>query len=441
VTLPAEVIEAKRDGASLPTETLRGFLSDYGSGDVAEYQMAAFLMAVYFRGLDDAELRTLTRSILASGVRLEWDAGPAVVDKHSTGGVGDTVSLILAPLLAEAGFRVPMISGRGLGHTGGTLDKLESIPGFRTDLDLDELREGVAEVGCALAGQTDELAPLDGRLYALRDVTGTVPSIPLIASSIISKKAAEGIGSLVLDVKVGRGGFMESAERARDLARTLVDLGGELGLRCRALLTDMRSPLGPAVGNALEAREAVRCLRGGVESDLVDVTLELGAELSVAADAHTSADSARRELAGLLESGAAAERMARIVERQGGDPAVMEDPDVLPSAPVRRAVTAREAGTVEGIDAREVGLAAVELGAGRRTMGEEVDPAVGFRIRVRTGDRVEAGDEVAVVHARDEEAAARAEARFLDALSVGPGEETGSPGSEGRILERLSARP
>ncbi|MDP2498781.1 MAG: thymidine phosphorylase [Candidatus Palauibacterales bacterium] len=435
MTLPTEVIEAKRDGSSLPVDVLRDFLAAYGSGEVADYQMAAFLMAVYFRGLDDGELRTLTRAILASGVQLDWTDGPAVVDKHSTGGVGDTVSLVLAPLLAEAGFRVPMISGRGLGHTGGTLDKLESIPGFRTDLDLDELRSAVRDLGCGLAGQTDDLAPLDGRLYALRDVTGTVPSVPLIASSIISKKAAEGLDALVLDVKVGRGGFMETMEEARRLARTLVELGTELGLRCRALLTDMRSPLGPAVGNALEAREAIRCLRGGVRSDLVDVTLALGGELAAAADPSTSAAAARDELEELLDSGAAAGRMARIVERQGGDPRVMDEPDRLPSAPVRRAVTAEDSGTVSGIDAREVGLAAVELGAGRRTMGEEVDPAVGFRIHVRPGDRVEPGDELAEVHARSEEDATRAETRFFNALSLGEGGAV--EGREGRVLERV----
>ncbi len=437
MTLPAEVIEAKRDGAAISPDVLRGFLSAYGSGEVPEYQMAAFLMAVYFRGLGDDELLTLTRAILASGVRLEWGRGSPVVDKHSTGGVGDTVSLILAPLLAEAEFRIPMISGRGLGHTGGTLDKLESIPGFRTDLDLDALRASVRELGCGLAGQTDDLAPLDGRLYALRDVTGTVPSVPLIASSIISKKAAEGIDALVLDVKVGRGGFMETREEARRLAHTLVNLGGELGLRCRALLTDMRSPLGPAVGNALEAREAIRCLHGGVRSDLVDVTLALGAELAAAADPSTSAAAAREELEELLDSGAAADRMARIVERQGGDPRVVDEPDRLPSAPVREAVTADGTGTVQKIDAREVGLAAVELGAGRRTMGEEVDPAVGFRIDVRPGDRVEDGQELAEVHARDPEDAARAEDRFRVALSLGP--DTGDAGRESRVLERISA--
>lgn len=435
MTLPAEVIEAKRDGGSLPPDVLREFLSAYESDGVADYQMAAFLMAVYFRGLDEGELRTLTRAILDSGVRLDWEAGPTVVDKHSTGGVGDTVSLILAPLLAEAGFRVPMISGRGLGHTGGTLDKLESIPGFRTDLDLDDLRSSVRDLGCGLAGQTDDLAPLDGRLYALRDVTGTVPSVPLIASSIISKKAAEGIDALVLDVKVGRGGFMETVEEARRLAHTLVELGEELGLRCRALLTDMRSPLGPAVGNALEAREAIRCLHGGVRSDLVDVTLALGAELAAAADPSASVAAAGEQLQELLDSGAAAGRMARIVERQGGDPQAVEDPDRLPSAPVQRTVAAEDAGAVRALDAREVGLAAVELGAGRRTMGEEVDPAVGFRIRVRPGDRVEEGDELAVVHARSREDAARAEARFREALSRG--RRPAGTDRDGPVLERI----
>ena len=434
---PAELIERKRDGGTLPPAELRALLRKFAVDEVPPYQMAAFLMAVYFRGLDDRELRTLTRTLLDSGVRLSWDAGLPLVDKHSTGGVGDTVSLILAPLLAEAGYRVPMISGRGLGHTGGTLDKLESIPGFRTDLDLEELRTSVRELGCALTGQTEDLAPLDGRLYALRDVTGTVPSVPLIASSIISKKAAEGIEALVLDVKVGRGGFMETREEARRLAHTLVELGDELGLRCRALLTDMRSPLGPAVGNALEAREAIRCLRGGVRSDLVDVTLALGAELAAAADPPTSVAGARDELGELLDRGAAADRMARIVERQGGDPRVVDDPDRLPTAPVRRKVTSDGTGSVEAIDAREVGLAAVELGAGRRTMGEEVDPAAGFRIHVRPGDRVQEGQELAEVHARDAEDADRAEARFREALSLGP--DTGEPGAESRVLERIPA--
>ena len=437
MTSAVELIERKRDGGALSPTELTGLLEDFAAGGVPPYQMAAFLMAVYFRGLDEGELLTLTRALLESGVRLSWDAGPPLVDKHSTGGVGDTVSLILAPLLAEAGFRVPMISGRGLAHTGGTLDKLESMPGMRTDLDLEELRASVRDLGCALAGQTDDLTPLDGRLYGLRDVTGTVPSVPLIASSIISKKAAEGIEALVLDVKVGRGGFMETREEARRLARALVDLGGELGLRCRALLTDMRSPLGPAVGNALEAREAIRCLQGGVRSDLVDVTLALGAELAAAADPSTSAAGARDELEALLDSGAAAGRMARIVERQGGDPRVLHDPDRLPSAPVRRTVTADGAGNVTAIDAREVGLAAVELGAGRQTMGEEVDPAVGFRIHVRQGDRVEAGDELAEVHAREPEDADRAEARFREALSLDP-DAARRADSQSRILERVT---
>lgn len=416
--LAAELIERKRDGQELAPEELRGFLRGYLDGEVAEYQMSAFLMAVYFRGLSHGELSTLTRTIVDSGRRLDFGGRPPAVDKHSTGGVGDKVSLVLSPLVAAAGLRVPMMSGRGLGHTGGTLDKLESIPGFRTDLELEEFRSVVGDVGCGMIGQTDDIAPLDGRLYGLRDVTGTVQSIPLIASSIVSKKVAEGVSALVLDVKCGSGAFMTEEPRALDLARTLVEVSEEEGLPAVALLTGMEAPLGRAVGNALEAAEAVECLRGGGPDDLREVTVALSAELLVTAGAAEDRRSAREHLEGLLDDGTAAERFARLVERQGGDPRIVERPDLLPSAPVRTTVRAPQAGWVHHVDAREVGLAGVGLGAGRSRLGAEIDPAVGFEMLGRPGDRVEADQELCRIHARDRASARTAAGRVREAVEI-----------------------
>ncbi|MCK5447354.1 MAG: thymidine phosphorylase, partial [Gemmatimonadetes bacterium] len=322
--LSQELIARKRDGAELTNEELRDFLVEYGSGEVPDYQMSAFLMAVLLNGMSTAELRTLTRSIIDSGRSLDFrkDGGPPAVDKHSTGGVGDKVSLILAPLLGEYGLRVPMMSGRGLGHTGGTVDKLESIPGFRTDLDLDEFQAVLADVGCAMIRQTPAIAPLDGRLYALRDVTATVPSIPLISASIISKKVAEGIEALVLDVKYGSGAFMRDPAQAVLLAETLVELAESEGLRATALLTAMEQPLGQTIGNALEVREAVDCLRGEGPADLREVTLALAVECVTATVAGATAAEVTSELEAMLDDGRALARFARLVERQGGDPDV-----------------------------------------------------------------------------------------------------------------------
>jgi len=418
--LAAEVIERKRDGGTLEEGELAGFLRGYLEEDVAEYQMSAFLMAVYFRGLSAGELSVLTRAIVDSGRRLEFRAPGAApaVDKHSTGGVGDTVSLVLSPLLAEAGVRVPMMSGRGLGHTGGTLDKLEAIPGFRTGIDIEEFRAIVDEVGGAMIGQTPEIAPLDGRLYGLRDVTGTVQSIPLIASSIVSKKVAEGIEALVLDVKCGDGAFMQEEERALELARTLVELAEAEGLPATALVTGMEAPLGRAVGNALEVREAAACLRGEGPADLEEVTLALSAEVLVSSGVEEDHEAAVRRLRGHLSDGSAARRLERLVERQGGDPRVVRDPDLLPSAPVVEPWTAPAAGHVHAVAAREIGLAAVELGAGRRKVGEPIDPAVGFEILVRPGDRVEEGEELARIHAASGEDAERAAGRLARAVRI-----------------------
>jgi pyrimidine-nucleoside phosphorylase len=417
--LVSELIQRKRDGGVLAASDLQAFFQSYMQDRVADYQMSAFLMAVFFRGLDPSELATLTRTIIESGRQLDFSGdGPPAVDKHSTGGVGDKVSLILAPLVAEAGLRVPMISGRGLGHTGGTLDKYESIPGFRTALELNEFEAIVADVGCAVIGQTPEITPLDGRLYALRDVTGTVKSVPLIASRIISKKVAEGVEALVLDVKCGRGAFMQDEAEALELGRVLVDLAASEGVRATGLVTDMETPLGRTIGNALEAKEAIECLLGGGPTDLREVTLALSAELLVSAGVSSTRDEATTRLERLLADGSAAERFIRQVERQGGDPRVVADPDRLPVAPVQREYRARQAGTITRLDARELGLAAVELGAGRTRVEDEVDPRVGFVLEVCLSDPVEQGDLIAMIHAADEASAGLAADRLARAISI-----------------------
>ena len=419
--LAQELIARKRDGAELTSEELREFLTEYGSGRVPDYQMSAFLMAVLLKGMSAAELRTLTRTIIDSGSRLDFrtDGGPPAVDKHSTGGVGDKVSLVLAPLLAEYGVRVPMMSGRGLGHTGGTVDKLESIPGFRTDLDLEEFRRVLADVGCAMIRQTAAITPLDGSLYALRDVTATVPSIPLIAASIISKKVAEGIDALVLDVKYGSGAFMRDPDQAVLLAETLVGLAESEGVRATALLTAMEQPLGRTVGNALEVREAVECLDGGGPADLREVTLALAVESVAAATPQEDPAAVRRQLEAMLDDGRALDRFARLVERQGGDPDVVSRPELLPEAPLRRTWEAPADGFVTRADAYEIGVASVELGAGRRNIEDDVDPAVGIVLFLRRGDAVRRGQPVAEIHARSEEAAERTVARLGGAYEFG----------------------
>jgi len=430
------LIERKRDGHALEPGELRALLDGYLSGHLAEYQMSAFLMAVYFRGLDPLELAELTRAIIESGTRLDFSDGerPAV-DKHSTGGVGDKVSLILAPLLAEAGLRVPMMSGRGLGHTGGTLDKLESIPGFDVRIGLDRFGDILADVGCAMIGQTPDIAPLDGRLYALRDVTGTVPAIPLIASSIISKKVAEGVSALVLDVKFGGGAFMTEPDDARDLARVMVRLAAAEGLTATALLTAMAAPLGRTVGNALEVAESIACLAGGGPADLREVTIELSAELMVAVGVEGDLPAARTRLGGLLDSGAALERFARLIERQGGEPRVVEHPDLLPAAALQRVMETSDAGVVQAIDARAVGLASVELGAGRRRVDDPVDPAVGFEFHIDVGDRIDRGQPLVTVHAADGHGAELALDRMAEAIRIGEDPEPVPP----LILERIEA--
>ncbi|MEZ4702079.1 MAG: thymidine phosphorylase [Rhodothermales bacterium] len=403
VANPVQLILAKRAGHEIEPADLRAFIEAYTVGDVPDYQMSAFLMASFFQGMTDRETATLTDAMLHSGVVLDLSDIPGrKVDKHSTGGVGDKVSLILAPIVAACGVPVPMISGRGLGHSGGTLDKLESIPGFRTTLSLDAYRRQLAELGLVMIGQTREIAPADRKLYALRDVTGTVEFIPFIASSIMSKKLAEGIDALVLDVKCGRGAFMKDEADARRLAETLVGIGERYGKPTVAWLTRMDDPLGIAVGNWPEVAESIRCLRGEPSDDLMTVTYALAGEMlwlgGVAESPEAGAASARQAVA----SGAALDGFARLIEAQGGDAAVIDAPDYgWPGTP-SYTVTAPAGwdGYLHGIDALAVGWCAVELGAGRMRKEDAVDPAAGLILHVRPGDAVAAGDPIATLYTR-----------------------------------------
>ena len=411
--LPQEIIRRKRDGQALDAAEIAFFVEGLTAGRITEGQVAALAMAVFFNGMARAEIVALTRAMTNSGRRLSWDDldGP-VVDKHSTGGVGDKVSLILAPVIAACGAYVPMISGRGLGHTGGTLDKLDSIPGYDTAPDVDGLRRVVRAAGCAIIGQTGDLAPADRRLYAIRDVTATVETIPLLTSSILSKKLAAGLDALVMDVKVGSGAFLPTLEATRDLATTLVEVANGAGLRCSALLTDMDQCLGRTAGNALEVREAIDALTGrGFEPRLREVTLALAAELlALAGDA---AD-ARARVERALDSGAAAERFGRMVSALGGPGDLLERRPAryLPAAPVRRPVDLAAGGFVAAIDVRALGLAVVTLGGGRQRPTDPIDHAVGLTEVRGVGEPVGRDQPFAVVHARSDAAAAAAIARI-----------------------------
>jgi len=402
------LIERKKDGGELTAEEIGWLLRGYVAGEVPDYQMSAWLMAVRLRGMTEAETLAMTRAMVASGRELEWSGTDRpTVDKHSTGGVGDKTSIVLVPLMAAAGAAFVKMSGRGLGHTGGTLDKLESIPGFRVDIPLDDMRAQVERVGAALVGQSPELVPADGKLYALRDVTATVDSVPLIASSIMSKKLAGGARSVVLDVKWGSGAFMTRVEDARTLAATLVKIGEGAGRATRAVLSSMREPLGRAVGNALEVREAIETLHGAGPDDLWALTLELGAHQLLMAGLASSAAEARARLTALRDSGAGARKLAELVEAQHGDARVVDDLSLLASAPVVVTMEAEDEGArwVAEADARAIGDAALVLGAGRRQKGDPIDPAVGIVLRARIGDRVERGQPLADVHARTREGA------------------------------------
>ncbi len=405
------LITQKRDGGTLAPDAVAALIRAYTAGDVPDYQMAAFLMAAYLRGLNAEEAGALTRAMLHSGEVLDLsDIKGVKVDKHSTGGVGDKVSLVLAPLVAACGVPVPMISGRGLGHTGGTLDKLEAIPGFRTDLSIDAYRDVLSRVGAVLIGQTAEIAPADKELYALRDVTGTVESIPLIAASILSKKLAEGIDALVLDVKCGRGAFMKEEARARELAEALVRIARQEGTPAVALLTQMDVPLGRAIGNGPETAEAIQILRsqtpaGGPCDDVTEVTLALAGEMLWLGEAAESPEVGRQLATAALRDGWAFGVFQEIVEAQGGDVSVLDDPDRLMGAPVAT-VEADQGGYVVDIDALALGYAAVDLGAGRAKKEDAVDPKAGFVLNKRPGEPVEAGEPLAFVYASDASRAA-----------------------------------
>ena len=425
--IPYQLIRRKRDGQELGRAELRAFFRAYADGRLPDYQMSALLMAAYFRGLSPAELAALVEEMLESGVVLDLSDLPGPkIDKHSTGGVGDKVSLVLAPLAAELGICVPMMSGRGLGHTGGTVDKLESIPGFRTELSLEELRRQLDEIGCALITQTAEIAPLDKKLYALRDVTGTVESIPLIASSIMSKKIAEGIDGLLLDVKRGNGAFLPDLAQGLELALTMIRIGAEYGRPVVALVSAMDRPLGYAVGNALEMEEAIFTLRGEGPPDLRELTILQAVEMVGLARGGTSAD-ARPEVEAALDSGRALERMRRVIAAQEGNPAVLDDPALLPQAPVRLVVAAEHPGIIARMDVRAIGEAAVALGAGRASLGATIDPAVGFHITVKPGDAVAAGQPMATVFAARDDEAASAAAALAAAITIADHPEPALP--------------
>jgi pyrimidine-nucleoside phosphorylase len=386
------LIERKRDGGALTAEEIAGLVRGYVSGEVPDYQMAALAMAVFFRGMSDAETTALTMEMRDSGEVFAWPAGtPHKVDKHSTGGVGDKVSLVLAPLLACEGVWVPMISGRGLGFTGGTLDKLESIPGFRVDLAWPEMLRQLEKVGCFIAGQTGNLCPADKKLYALRDVTGTVASLPLIVASIMSKKLAESLDRLVLDVKFGRGAFMQKREDAQNLADAMVAVGRGAGVETYAVLNPMNEPLGRTAGNALEVAECVEVLRGGGPEDLIELTLALAAKL-VPAD--------KEKLRARLQDGSAWEKFVGMVEAQGGDAAALEKMREVHRAPVVTEVVAPRDGSLGKLDALEVGRLCVELGAGRAKASDAVDFAVGVECLRKEGEKVAKGEPILRVHSR-----------------------------------------
>jgi len=416
----ASLIERKRGGEALTASEWRELLLAYGADAVPDYQMAALLMAVFFQGLTAEELYTVTETMLHSSAGLSFDGWETPrVGKHSTGGVGDKTSIVLAPLLACCDVAVPMLSGRGLGHTGGTLDKLESIPGFRTGLSLEEAERQVRTLGCAMLGQSRDIAPIDRKLYALRDVTATIESIPLIAASIMSKKLAEGLNGLVLDVKTGSGAFMVDVEDALALAQTMIELGEAHGCRTTALLTAMDRPLGRAVGNALEIEECILTLQGEGPSDLVEVTLALGSEMLLSAGVAGDRAEARGRLEDALASGKALERFAALIEAQGGNPAIIDDPAVLPQAEEIEVLEASAAGVVQSVEPRRIGLAVIELGGGRQRLDEDIDPSVGFVVSVKPGDRVAAGEAIASVFARDAEGIRAGRAALEEAIVIG----------------------
>jgi pyrimidine-nucleoside phosphorylase/thymidine phosphorylase len=424
VLRPQDVIRKKRDGAQLSPAEIDFFIKGVTLGSIADYQISALLMAIYLNGMDESEQRALTESMLRSGSVLDFSSIPKPkADKHSTGGVGDKTSLLIAPMAASCGVCVPMISGRGLGHTGGTLDKLEAIPGYRVDLSTREFKNVLESVGYAMAGQTAELAPADKKIYALRDATATIEAIPLIVASIISKKGAAGLDAMVIDVKVGSGAFMRDQSRAKDLAHALVKTGNSCGIRTRALLTDMNQPLGRAVGNSLEVKECIEIMKGQLDDEtrpVLELSLELAAHMLVLSQVDKTLESAQERLRKRLDSGAVLECFRRNVEAQGGNPRVCEHPEtVLPFVNNSFTVKSDHAGFISAIATDEIGHAIAAIGGGRVRIEDAIDPTVGFLTAGKIGDRVDAGDRLGVVYCQDQSKALEAVERIRLAYQIG----------------------
>lgn len=430
---PQHIIARKRDGHVLTPAELQSFVRGATDGSWADYQLSAMLMAIFFRGMTPEETAHYTEAMRNSGVVADLsNVRQPKADKHSTGGVGDKVSLHLAPMIAACGVAVPMISGRGLGHTGGTLDKLESIPGFRVDLSFAEYRAQVERIGLCLIGQTAELTPADKKLYALRDVTGTVECVPLICASILSKKLAEGTDVLVGDVKFGRGAFMKDKAAARELARTLVAVATAMGTPTRTVLTAMHEPLGRTVGNALEVAESIACLKGEGPADTMEVTYVLGEQMLLLARVAATKEAARRQLEAGIASGAAREKFRAMIVAQGGDARVVDEPGRLPQATFKIPLAAPRAGYVQDVDAMGVALAALRLGAGRAKTEDKIDHAVGVSALVKIGERVESGSPLGVIHANDESSLAEAQGMLARAIRVGD-----QPVAAPRLIEEI----
>lgn len=433
---PVEMILKKRDGHELSTEEITAFIDGFLDGSIPPYQMSALLMAIYFRDMTPPEIQTLTERYIASGERVIFADGLQTVDKHSTGGVGDKVSIVLGPLAAACGLTVPMISGRGLGHTGGTLDKLETIPGLRTDLDIPAFKQVIEQCGFSIVSQSDRLVPADGRIYGLRDVTGTVESLPLITASIMSKKIAEGARNLIIDLKVGRGAFMETLEHARKLGRLLADTGERLGQRVGILYTRMNAPIGRFVGNALEVAESIYYLKGQGEPDLDRIVRALVEQMLIISGKSDTREEAARRIDEAIVSGAALERFTRFIEAQDGDPRVVENPDSITS--VQYAIPVRSPGTgwITGIDSRSIGYALIGVGAGRRKIADVIVPAAGAELPCKIGHRVKEGETIGTVYCDDSPAGEEAARRISGCYRIVPEEvpaESEIIGGEGRI--------
>lgn len=422
-----DIIKKKRDGQALTEAEIDFIINKYTSGDIPDYQISALLMAIFFRGMIEDEIVSLTKAMMNSGKTLDLsDIEGVKIDKHSTGGVGDKTSIILAPLMASAGFKIPMISGRALGHTGGTLDKLESIPGFRTDLSLKEFKDNLKKIGVSMIGQTEEIAPADRKLYALRDVTATVESIPLIASSIMSKKLAEGLQGLVLDVKVGSGAFMKDKESAKRLAQTMINIGNSLGVKTVAILTDMDQPLGNTIGNSLEVKECISALRGRWPNDLKEVTLTLGAwMIRIAKDTSdfefkgSGIEDYKKELLRLIDTGAVFKKFVELIDHQYGDPEIAFKPGLLPSAKMMKQIMADKEGYIVKIDAEKSGISSMLLGAGRQRIDDSIDHSAGIILNKKAGDYVRSGEQIAMFYYNKDSKIKEAEELFRSGLDIG----------------------